>query len=100
MLPAKAIFTSIKVVNHQWLNFVKLYAVFFLLLLLVLITFGIAMIWVAPFYYNVKGILYRDIFGLSHQQQSAEAQDENASTNSDSDALSDKQEGRDDHFNA
>lgn len=70
LMPAAAVFTSIRVVNHQWLAFVKLYALFFVLLLLVAFTFGIALIWVAPFYYNVKGILYRDIFGVYAQSSS------------------------------
>lgn len=67
LLPAQAIISSIKVVNHQWLEFVKLYAMFFLLAVLVIVTFGIALIWVAPFYYNVKGVLYREIFGVYAQ---------------------------------
>lgn len=98
MLPAKAIFTSIKVVNYQWLTFVKLYAVFFLLLLLVLVTFGIAMIWVAPFYYNVKGVLYRDIFGLSDQDGDSLPTERQAIPRHD--AVPEKRDGRDDHFNA
>lgn len=102
MLPAKAIFTSIKVVNHQWLNFVKLYAVFFALLLLVALTFGIAMIWVAPFYYNVKGILYRDIFGVQSAETISQSEGEVMTT---ADAQSSEfktpdQSGKDDHFNA
>lgn len=64
IFPARAIFVSIKVVNVRWYKFVQLYFVFFILTLLVLATFGLAMIWVAPFYYNVKGLLYRDIFGV------------------------------------
>ncbi|BDX06531.1 hypothetical protein [Planctobacterium marinum] len=102
MLPAKAIFTSIKVVNHQWLNFVKLYAVFFALLLLVALTFGIAMIWVAPFYYNVKGILYRDIFGVQNAETISQSEGEvmtSADTQS-SELKTPDQSGKDDHFNA
>ncbi len=63
MLPTQAVFSSIRIVNHQWLKFVQVYIVFFILLVLVVFTFGLAMIWVAPFYYNVKGLLYRDIIG-------------------------------------
>lgn len=67
LLPSRAILTSIKVVNHQWQKFVALYGVFVLLLVLVMFTFGIALLWVAPFYYNVKGLLYRDIFGVGNE---------------------------------
>lgn len=86
LLPARAILTSIRVVNHQWLEFVKLYGLFFLMLLLVIVTFGIALIWVAPFYYNVKGILYREIFGVSTESP---ADNENSAP-----------KGHDDVFNA
>lgn len=64
MMPAQAMMTSIKVVGHRWKQFVLLYLAFTLLLLLVVVTYGVAIIWVAPFYYNVKGLLYRDIFGI------------------------------------
>lgn len=63
-MPSRALLISIKVVNKQWRKFVQLYLIFFALLLLVFATFGLAMIWVAPFYYNAKGLLYRDIFGV------------------------------------
>lgn len=69
LLPSRALVVSIKVVTFQWLNFIKLYAFFALLFLLVVVTFGIALIWVAPFYYNVKGLLYRDIFGVGVEHQ-------------------------------
>lgn len=69
LLPMRAIWISIKIVNFQWLKFVKLYMVFLGLMFLVFITFGIALIWVAPFYYNVKGLLYRDIFGVGNEHQ-------------------------------
>lgn len=68
-LPTRAIFMSIRVVNFQLFKFLKLYAVFFLLMLLVIVTLGLAIIWVAPFYYNVKGLLYRDIFGVGTEHQ-------------------------------
>lgn len=62
--PVRAMFTSIKVVHHQWFEFAKIFAFFFFLGLLCLATFGVALIWVAPYYYNVKGILYREVFGI------------------------------------
>lgn len=69
ILPARAVFMSIKAVNFQWLKFVQLYVVFLGLAALVIFTFGIALIWVAPFYYNVKGLLYRDIFGVGNEHK-------------------------------
>lgn len=61
--PMQAVIISIRVVNQQWKAFVKLYLILTLLtFFLSLITFGIALIWLMPLYYNAKGILYRDIF--------------------------------------
>ena len=62
--PFKAIALSIKMVNRYWLDFIKVYLIFTLLFLSVIITFGISMIWVAPMYYHIQGILYRDLFGI------------------------------------
>lgn len=63
--PIQSILLSIRVVNVYWLDFIKINLLFLLLFVLVFLTFGIALIWVAPFYYHVKGILYRDLFGVS-----------------------------------
>lgn len=66
LTPGRAMLISIKAVNHKWFEFIKIYSFFALLGMLVIITFGVALIWVIPFYYNVKGVLFRNIFGLEH----------------------------------
>lgn len=63
--PFKAVVLSVQMVNRYWLDFVKVYVIFALLFLTVVLSFGIAMIWVAPLYYHVNGILYRDLFGIT-----------------------------------
>ncbi|ALS98508.1 hypothetical protein [Lacimicrobium alkaliphilum] len=63
--PWRAIYTSVRVVSHKWPQFVMLYLLFAVLFMLVVATLGIALIWVGPLYYNVKGVLYRDIFGIA-----------------------------------
>ena len=63
MAIGQAVVCSIKVVSYKWLHFFAIYLFFFLLLGIVVMTFGIALIWVAPFYYNAKGVLYNQIFG-------------------------------------
>lgn len=65
MTPLAAIVTSVKAVNHRVLKFSLLYLIFFGLLLVGFMTLGVALIWIAPLYYNVKGILYRDMFGVT-----------------------------------
>lgn len=65
LTPLKAIWYSIVSVSQLWLQFIALYFFFALLMLLVIASFGIAAIWVLPFYYNVKGVLYRELFGVT-----------------------------------
>ena len=61
--PFKAIQYSIQMANRYLLQLVVLFAIFFALALLGVLTFGLAFIWIAPLYYNVTGILYNDLFG-------------------------------------
>ena len=80
MSPTAAIVLSIKATRFQWLNMFKVYlallAAAFVCILpfaigvppviaLVLMMIGVAFL--APWYYNVKGILYREIFGVTMQ---------------------------------
>ncbi|TDF42342.1 hypothetical protein EYS14_05835 [Alteromonadaceae bacterium M269] len=65
MTPLRAIYASIKAVNHNAPKLILLYVGFVGLFFVGFITFGIALIWVAPLYYNIKGILYRDMFGIT-----------------------------------
>ena len=78
--PAKAIILSVKSLRFQWLNILGLYGLFTgalilsLLPLLILasspmiviglVIFVFTLSYLLPLFYNVKGILYREIFGL------------------------------------
>lgn len=62
--PGQAILLSIRVVNRYWLGFIKLYGIFLLLFIASIATMGVLLIWVVPLYYHVKGVLYRDLFGV------------------------------------
>ncbi|MDN4501463.1 hypothetical protein QX776_03585 [Alteromonadaceae bacterium BrNp21-10] len=62
--PFIAMYYSLRVVTSKLWKFTLLYGLFFVLLILCFLTLGLATIWIGPFYYNVKGILYRDIFGM------------------------------------
>lgn len=61
--PLKAIWISIRAVNHKLPQFVLLFLIIIGLMLLCVITMGIAYIWVGPFYFNLKGVIYRNLFG-------------------------------------
>jgi hypothetical protein len=44
------------------------YLFFTVLFLVGAMTFGIAYIWIIPFYFNAKGVLYRQLFGIDNTQ--------------------------------
>ncbi|MDO6447238.1 hypothetical protein Q4493_15825 [Colwellia sp. 1_MG-2023] len=78
--PLKAITLSLQATRFQWFNLFALYLILFFLLIvasLPLLLLGdssvgllggvitmFALTYVAPLFYNVKGILYREIFGM------------------------------------
>lgn len=62
--PLKAMRISLTVVFRRLFVFLSLYAVFFVLAILSLLTLGIGLIWTIPLFYNAKGIIYREVFGI------------------------------------
>ncbi|SET48509.1 DUF2189 domain-containing protein [Thalassotalea agarivorans] len=80
MSPIEAIVTSFRATIHQWFRLFAIYAILVGLLVLAslplslfaqsdmhvvgMALFIIALSFLIPFYYNVKGVLYREIFGL------------------------------------
>lgn len=67
--PGQAIMLSIKAFNKFWLQLIIVYAAFLMAFVASLFTFGIALIWIAPLYYNMKGVLYRELFGVNVTKQ-------------------------------
>ena len=61
--PAQAILVSLKLFARGWPSIVLLHGVMLALFFLALIPMGLGLIWVAPLYFNCKGILYRDVGG-------------------------------------
>ena len=78
--PIKAITLSVKALRHQWFKIFSLYLILISALIVSLlplillaqselsviggVIFFFSLSYLAPLYYNVKGILYREIFGL------------------------------------
>lgn len=58
-----AIILSCRVVNKYLAHFFILFGLFFLLMTVSVITFGIGLLWFIPFYHAVIGVLYNDLFG-------------------------------------
>ena len=81
MTPMKAIILSIQTLRFKFLSILYIYLVLFMSLVVIFIPLAlllesslapigvmvllIGMTFLAPLYYNVKGILYREIFGIS-----------------------------------
>lgn len=63
MTALSAIILSVKTVNKHLLKFLQLYGLMLLIsAALLFISFGIAFLWIGPFYLNVKAVLYQDLF--------------------------------------
>ncbi|TWX57754.1 hypothetical protein [Colwellia hornerae] len=81
--PIKAITLSLQVTRFQWFKLLSIYSLLLLTLFLSLVPLAIlaktsfsvigvmlfllALTFIAPLFYNVKGILYREIFGMQLQ---------------------------------
>ncbi|MFM5880853.1 hypothetical protein ACET7V_15695 [Aeromonas sanarellii] len=63
--PAQAILVSLKLFARGWPSIVLLHGVMLALFFLALVPMGLGLIWVAPLYFNCKGILYRDLCGVA-----------------------------------
>lgn len=63
--PIQAIRSSFIAVIKRFGAFLNVYLVLLVLFLLSLVTLGLALIVVVPFFYNVKGIMYREVFGIA-----------------------------------
>jgi uncharacterized membrane protein len=79
LTPSKSILFSLKVFNIYWRQLVLFYMFFIFLFLLGAFTFGIAYIWIIPFYFNSKGVLYRQLFGIEGQSDSIDTNNKDES---------------------
>ncbi|MGL4717465.1 MAG: hypothetical protein ACRCWL_16475, partial [Aeromonas sp.] len=64
LTPPQAILISLKLCLRGWPSIVLFHGVMAVLLFLALIPMGLGLIWLAPLYFNCKGILYRDLCGV------------------------------------
>ncbi|MGL4918483.1 MAG: hypothetical protein ACRC5D_19910, partial [Aeromonas allosaccharophila] len=64
LTPPQAILVSLKLFARGWPSIVLFHGVMTALFFLALIPMGLGLIWVAPLYFNCKGILYRDLCGV------------------------------------
>ncbi|WP_395343268.1 stress protein [Ningiella sp. W23] len=75
LTPFSAIFLSIRMTNAYLYQMTMVFLIFFALFVGVLITFGFASIWVGPYFFNVKAVLYTELFcGKEDEQASSQGQ--------------------------
>ncbi len=61
--PWEAMEASRKAITHHWFGFLGLFILVFLVIVVSILTLGIAFIWTLPFILLLKGVLYRTVFG-------------------------------------
>jgi hypothetical protein len=64
LTPSQAIIQSLKVFNRHWAPLIIFYVSSLILFVLGMFSFGVLYIWLLPLYFNFKGILYRELFGV------------------------------------
>lgn len=64
LAPSQCVIQSVKVFHKYWMPLTVFYLVYYCCLILGALSFGFAYIWIIPFFVNMKGILYRELFGV------------------------------------
>ncbi|WP_235869251.1 DUF2189 domain-containing protein [Veronia nyctiphanis] len=81
MKATDAMWLSLRAITKKLLPLCAVYIVIAGLFVLSLLTAGVALIWAMPFLFNVKGIVYREMFGVGlsvtvSQDEDGETEDE------------------------
>ncbi|MCW8327989.1 hypothetical protein MD588_04140 [Photobacterium sp. SDRW27] len=84
--PLKAIQYSLLATLKKLMPMTAIYLVVLIMFFISFATAGIGLIWTLPFFFNVKGIIYRNLFGITLQVTTMKkgSDDNNNSNNSDS----------------
>jgi hypothetical protein len=67
LAPSQCVIQSFKVFHKYWMPLSIFYIVYYCCLFLGALSLGFAYIWIIPFFINMKGILYRELFGVKVQ---------------------------------
>ncbi|WP_086980929.1 DUF2189 domain-containing protein [Vibrio aphrogenes] len=62
--PIKALFLSLRAINKKLLVVTPIYLLIVVMFVAAALFYGIGFIFVLPFFFHVKGIIYRDMFGI------------------------------------
>lgn len=75
LTPFSAIILSVRMTNAYLYQMTLIFLIFIALFVGVILTFGFALIWVGPFFFNVKAILYTELFCTHEVTDSNEPKD-------------------------
>jgi hypothetical protein len=64
LAPSQCVVQSLKVFHQYWVPLLMFYVIYYCFLFLGALSLGFAYIWIIPFFINMKGILYRELFGV------------------------------------
>lgn len=64
LAPSQCVVQSLKVFHKYWMPLSTFYLAYYCCLILGALSLGFAYIWIIPFFINMKGILYRELFGV------------------------------------
>ncbi|KAB0464902.1 hypothetical protein L0990_06835 [Vibrio kanaloae] len=62
--PMQSLLLSLRAVNKKILTIASIYLMVMLMFIIAAMMYGIGLIFVLPFFFHVKGILYREMFGI------------------------------------
>ena len=74
LTPISAILLSARMTNAYLFQMSMIFLVFVALFIATAFTFGLALIWVGPYFYNVKAVLYTELFCSKEEQPMEEKQ--------------------------
>lgn len=64
LAPSQCVIQSLRVFHKYWMPLSMFYLIYYCCLFLGALSLGFAYIWIIPFFINMKGILYRELFGV------------------------------------
>ena len=64
LAPSQCVIQSLRVFHKYWMPLSMFYLVYYVCLFLGALSLGFAYIWIIPFFINMKGVLYRELFGV------------------------------------
>jgi hypothetical protein len=75
LTPLSAIILSVRMVNAYLFQVTTIFLIFVALMVGVILTFGFAYIWVGPYFFNVRAVLYTELFCSDNEEQAKNIQD-------------------------